>query len=420
MERTSEVVKLTKAVVDRAQPALRDGKARQKLYLDAQLKGFGLCVGATAKSFFVQRDVAGRSVRTTIGRYGVFTVEQARAEARQILAKLARGVNPLEEKRAARAKGITLAEAWSLYRDTLQAKDRAPKTLHRYEHTLQMYLKSWLNRPLIEIGREEARTRHAAIAREVAAGKFAAGRPRTDTHGRNTANDALRVFRSVWNRARRQHPELPECPTMNVDWFRLEKPRTALAPEALRTWHRAVMADGNATRRDLLLLLLFTGLRRGDGQTIRLEHVDFERQALHIPKPKGGRAFDLPLSNYLLELLERRKQENEALFPGSPWAFPSLSKSGHIEEPRIEVAGVAWTPHDLRRTFITVAESLDISHYALKALVNHSQPTGDVTSGYIRLDLERLRAPVQAITDKLLALCEPQPGGQVVPLRRQG
>ena len=50
---------------------------------------------------------------------------------------------------------------------------------------------------------------------------------------------------------------------------------------------------------------------------------------------------------------------------------------------------------------ITVAESLDISPYAIKALVNHTQPRGDVTAGYVALDVERLRSPMQAIGDRL-------------------
>jgi hypothetical protein len=47
-----------------------------------------------------------------------------------------------------------------------------------------------------------------------------------------------------------------------------------------------------------------------------------------------------------------------------------------------------------------VAESLDISAYALKRLVNHKMHN-DVTSGYIVADVERLRAPMQRITDYL-------------------
>ena len=59
--------------------------------------------------------------------------------------------------------------------------------------------------------------------------------------------------------------------------------------------------------------------------------------------------------------------------------------------------------HDLRRTFATIAESLDISTYAVKRLLNHSVNQNDVTSGCIVTDVERLRKPMQQIEDFILA-----------------
>ncbi|HEG4427483.1 TPA: integrase [Legionella pneumophila] len=55
----------------------------------------------------------------------------------------------------------------------------------------------------------------------------------------------------------------------------------------------------------------------------------------------------------------------------------------------------------MRRTFITIAESLDIPAYALKRLMNHKM-SNDVTAGYIIVDVERLRKPMQLITDYIL------------------
>jgi len=59
---------------------------------------------------------------------------------------------------------------------------------------------------------------------------------------------------------------------------------------------------------------------------------------------------------------------------------------------------------DLRRTYITAAESADISPLALRALVNHSLG-GDVTSGYIVMTPERLREPAQRVCERLKVLC---------------
>ena len=78
--------------------------------------------------------------------------------------------------------------------------------------------------------------------------------------------------------------------------------------------------------------------------------------------------------------------------------------------------GIEFGMHDLRRTFVTVAESTDISVYALKALVNHSLGTG-VTESYINMTPERLREPAQKVCDKLCALCGVDvPTGNVLAL----
>ncbi len=68
-------------------------------------------------------------------------------------------------------------------------------------------------------------------------------------------------------------------------------------------------------------------------------------------------------------------------------------------------SGVEFTLHDLRRRFLTIAESLDIPHYALKRLANH-RDSSDVTAGYIVADVERLRQPMQLIMDFILAQVE--------------
>ena len=56
------------------------------------------------------------------------------------------------------------------------------------------------------------------------------------------------------------------------------------------------------------------------------------------------------------------------------------------------------------QTFITIAESADISPLALKALVNHALGN-DVTSGYVQITVERLREPAQRECDRMMALC---------------
>lgn len=58
--------------------------------------------------------------------------------------------------------------------------------------------------------------------------------------------------------------------------------------------------------------------------------------------------------------------------------------------------------HDLRRTFATTAEHLDVGTYKLKRLMNHSTGRDDVTAGYTILTAETLRPSVEKIQGYLM------------------
>ena len=113
----------------------------------------------------------------------------------------------------------------------------------------------------------------------------------------------------------------------------------------------------------------------------------------------------MPLSDFLVDLIAARRTEMD----DGPWVFPANSRSGHVEEPKFalaqvaEVSGVKVNVHDLRRTYVTVAESCDISYAALKALVNHAPPR-DITGGYTQITVDRLREPQQRVTGRLKEL----------------
>lgn len=423
---TSTTLKITERSANDARPATVNGKQHPRLYLDTQRTGFGLAVSAKGvKSFIVQRRVAGKPVRFVFGKLGELTVAQARVHAEQLLARMAMGENPQEQRRAAREeakraaiRGITLREALAVYESYLRAKRRAVITLKDYRRLVETYLKDWLDRPLVEITRADCRKRHAEIAREVARGKYAKDRKRGEGFGALAANKAMRAFRAIHNLAAVEHPELPARITASVQWNAENRRTTVIKADDLASWHKQVEAQANSVRRDYLLFVLFTGLRRTNAAEAQWEHVDWARRSLLVPKPKSGRPFEFPLSDFLIKLLETRNEENKKLAPDRPWIFPATFGEGHIVETRIG-GGAQYTTHDLRRTFITVAESLDISPYAIKLLVNHSLPNSDVTAGYIVPELERLRAPMQSITDRLLALCKPHAATTVVTLLKK-
>lgn len=103
--------KITQAAVERV-PLAPDGSA---YYTDTELRGFMLIVGRTSKRYYAQTLVNGRQVRVKVGDHPALTAREAREAARQRLASMRAGTNRNEERRRARARGITLRQALELH-----------------------------------------------------------------------------------------------------------------------------------------------------------------------------------------------------------------------------------------------------------------------------------------------------------------
>lgn len=403
-------MKLTKRAIA-ALPA-PDPSGKQKLYWDDELKGFGLlCSGTTAaKTFIVQRKLpGGLTRRITIGAVNVLTLDEARSRAKTVLAEFFSGRDPKAAARARARASQTLRSALEAY--ITGRKDLRPKTRKDYRAALGTHLKDWMDRPIREITPDMVEVRHAAIAADVRArapeGSRSGGGP---VSGSATANGVMRALRAVYNFAAEREPDLPANPTARLrrQWFPVARRERMVRSEELPAFYRAVDALPSRTARDFLLLLLFTGLRRGEAAGLRWDEVDLTQRVIRLPaaRTKAGRKLDLPMSSFVRDILIARR----ALGDDGPFVFGANSRSGHIEEPRFplaqiaEATGVTVSCHDLRRVYITVAESADISPLALKALVNHALG-GDVTSGYVQMTVERLRGPAQRVCDELMKLC---------------
>ena len=398
--------KITKSFVDNI-PYPDTG---QNFYRDTELKGFGLRVGTGSKVYFAEGKIDNKTVRITIGHHGVFAPEQARQEAKSILGMIARGINPNDVDKAKKAKSVTLADVYTAY---LKARSSLkPRTIQDYDRCMKAYFAEWQTKPLVEINKDLIERKHREIGERSEA----------------QANLAMRFMRAIFNFALGQYedsagnPIIADNPIKRLSqtraWYRVERRQSVIKLHDLSAWFKAVnnlpaQAEGRnkILVRDYLLLLIFTGLRREEGLALEWKLVDFNAKTLTIPDPKNRKPHTLPLSDFLYDLLKARKTENEQIAKAkhddeSPFVFPGTGAKGYMDDPQklmkkvIEISGVQFTPHDLRRTFITIAESLDISTYALKRLLNHKM-ANDVTAGYIIGDAERLRIPMQRITDYL-------------------
>jgi integrase len=178
------------------------------------------------------------------------------------------------------------------------------------------------------------------------------------------------------------------------------------------------IAPNRETISDYLLFVLLTGLRRREAAALTWNRVDFKDKTFTVIETKNHTDHRLPLTDYLFDLLAVRKSKAV-----NQYLFPNEFDTGMLNDPKkqikkvIDESGVSFTLHELRRTFITIAESLDISAYALKRLLNHKM-TNDVTAGYIITDVERLRIPIQKITGYITAQFGVKQSALILPLQR--
>lgn len=386
------VIQLTKRSIDTIAPVA----SGQVLYRDASLAGFGLRVGTQSKVFFAEGQVARRTVRVTIGKYGPVTPEAARKRALKLLGEMAEGRNPNGERRAKRASSMTVREAFD---DFFDRRPLAPTSTENYRRSIDIYINDWAGKPIGEISRRMVLDRHRKIAEE---------------NGPVTANNIFRHFRSVYNFTSAAHGELPPNPvsilTQARAWNPERRRRSVVPAHGLPKWWRAVHQE-EVYVRDFLLIALFTGMRRSEIARLRWEFIDLEGRILTVPTTKNGDPLELPLSDFLFELLLARRDDD----PEAEWVFPGRGETGHMVETKkfyarvTKASGIRFTLHDLRRTFVTIAESLDIPHYALKRLLNH-RADSDVTGGYIVMDVERLRGPVERVAERILELAGERQG----------
>ena len=382
-------INFTKDSIDRLKP-------REQRFEVGDIKTPGLSVRITPKgikTYVVFKRLNGKPKRITLGRSPELTVEKARNKAKMIIGEMVySGTDHNADKKLDRAKSVTLAQVFEDYQTATKLR---PNTLSSYNLAIERDFEDWNDKPLNEITGLMVQQRHKKLGKE----------------SETSANRSMRVLRALYNFARDQyedndgHSLFPDNPTRKLkrQWNRESRRKGHISKHQLKDWFDAVQKLPETNKRghgvcarDYLVFVLLTGLRRREATSLLWKDVDLKARRFIVRDPKNHDELWMPISDYLLEMLEELEKISKDDRP-----FP-------IEEPRKFVqkvrddSGVYFTIHDLRRTFITIAESMDIGIVTIKALVNHRSGNLDVTDGYIQLNTERLRKPMQDITDNIL------------------
>lgn len=392
-------------------------KGAGRLVLDVQPNG--------TKTFFYQyyRSENGKSKRTLI-KVGVYrnsdatpgiSLSDARAKALELSHVAESGdvkrqlkAETEEKERKAKQKKFAAATLREVLEDYIESKDLKPVTVKDYRYAIHDAFPAYLDRPITDVDRETILHLYRQESRRSVA----------------RANNSMRVFRAIYNYQRAITrltggsyllPENPHDILREAKVLRkIPRRQTYIPREDLKHWFQCVLElddrryTSGTTFRDYLIFLLLTGARREEARTLRREHINLWRQVFRLVDTKNREVVELPMSDYLTGVVTRRMNavDSEYLFAGLDPNFPIVSFKRPLEHFRKD-HNLQFTFHDLRRTFITIAESLDISGYTIKKLVNHKiDPNSDVTAGYMIIDIDRMRVATQKITDAILRFAE--------------
>lgn len=379
---------------------------------------------------------ANKVVSVTLGRVELLSATVARSKAKVVLAKLAEGLNPNQERieeslkkqkaqQTLKARSLSLGEALEQYVTLKQLK---PKTEKDLRETLQRNFPDWLPRPLLELTREmilerfteiKARVTHrrAEVARKlVAEGKKPVAYKSVD--GTGEAQRAFRYLSAVINSVKNDEingePLLARNP---VDVLRDKKMRKSLAAREtylnesqleslfdLVTQQVHPEYSGNVTKDDIdfVLLLAITGMRLEEVRHIRWSDVDFSADVFRAVDTKNHRTHTLPMTDATRQIFRGRwSSKSDAavyVFSGTKDVKQPASMSRTFERVTREV-GFDFSPHDLRRTFATVANEMGVDLNKIGAALNHKKR--NVTAGYVQTTANMLRETIETIESVL-------------------
>lgn len=151
-----------------------------------------------------------------------------------------------------------------------------------------------------------------------------------------------------------------------------------LTPAQLKKLLEAIANDDHSQAGDMMLMALYTGMRRGELFRLEWSDIDFDRGFIRLRDPKGGLDQTIPLNGAAREVLEKHSRRQ-----GCPWVFPGR---GGQQRTRIDKAAnvikrAAGLPkdfrpmHGLRHVYASMlASSGEVDMYVLQKLLTHKSP----------------------------------------------
>lgn len=427
-------------------------KGKQKSYYDTNSTGLMLRVGEFSKTFYLQARIRnGDPVRVAIGKYGKFTINQAKDEAVKIQAKLNAGINPIEETRKVKQEAVVadlagkqtlewllleykqkhliefkggsessikgIDDAFNYFNErsvkTLK-KDPKDKTGKTWIADKTVTLKDMLKRPFREITKSEIQDRFEVFKVALPTRPGSRMEPIKRTHQLSFKNVSIAYNWIIPRIASKNKHDVIENPVSILGTFkewRSSEARTNYLDfknEECYLWWNAVdqYSYFNYVVRDYIFVSLLQGGRSIDLASIEWKHINLKNKTIHYVHTKNKLDYLFPMTDMVYEILKARHDKKTSQFV---FEYAKSKKTGHIVKNIhhhlvniAEVSGIRLSHHDFRRT-ITSAASISAMLISEK-MTNHilKHKLQGVDRHYFMKDNDELKIALQKIEDYYL------------------
>jgi len=364
---------------------------------DAELAGFGLRLQGRRRTYVAQYRANGHTRRVTLGSTERLSPAQARDGARKILARVALGDDPQDEKAARRAAAErTFRKVVDVYLATKQDKLRPAS----YKVT-KLYLTGPYFRPLHargigEIEHPDVAARLSAIAR---------------AHSTHTAAAARRHLSALFTWAMEEGwvKQNPVVGTRNPGEAK-RRTRVLSDGELAAVWN-ACNGDDDFGRIVRLLILLVKRPQEIGG--MRASEFDLEAKTWELPEERSkndkAHLIDLPPAALRIVRLAFPCGERDRLFgTRSMRGFTEWAHGKDALERRLDGKVKPWQLRDLRRTVATRMGDIKVHPHVIEAVLNHHSGYRAGTAGIYNCSPYRdeVRTALIRWSEHVLALVE--------------
>jgi integrase len=330
------------------------------------------------------------------------SLKDARTEAKDALARIAKGGDPLREKQAERAqlqRAGTVKAFATLYIER-HAKPHRTGSWKEDERRVEKYIVPHLgHRQLLDVRRTDVQSLHATIGTTAAV----------------EANRVVQLLRSMFNKAAAwgHLPADAENPAImdragdrGVKAFKERSRERWVTRLEMPRLLRAISEEENVYVRAAFRLFLLVPLRRRELLRAEWRDIDFDAREWRVPKQKGGGSHTVPLSEPAIDVLRSlpRVLGNPHVFPGHRRGSHLTNINGNWTAVRARAGLEDITLHDLRRSVASWMASSGVSLQVIGQVLGHAPGDLKATSIYARLQRDAAREALDAHAEALLAV----------------